>query len=195
MIESIKYNLANLGNFSGRDSRPTFWWYVLFLFVVNFVIGMVVSLPMAVTAFSSSFEAVQSGVDPENFQASFIDSLTDSMRTQMWISVIFGIAMAGLLAASFVRRLHDSGKPGWIALIAIGLYVGSLIFNLINLDSMMESMRVAMDATDPTAMIRGQTDLYAYSAMTYIAYLIIIIFGVFDTQRGANQYGDEPDYN
>lgn len=113
----------------------------------------------------------------------------------MWISVIFGIAMAGLLAASFVRRLHDSGKPGWIALIAIGLYVGSLIFNLINLDSMMESMRVAMDATDPTAMIRGQTDLYAYSAMTYIAYLIIIIFGVFDTQRGANQYGDEPDYN
>lgn len=150
---------------------------------------------MAMSAMGGSFEAVQSGADPENFQASFVHDLTESMKTQIWISVILGIVMAGLLAASFVRRLHDSGKPGWIALIAFGLYVGSLVFNQINLDSMMDSMRVAMDASDPTAMIRGQTDLYTYSFATYISYLIVIIFGVFDSQRGPNQYGDEPDYN
>jgi len=195
MIESIKHNLANLGNFNGRDSRSTFWWYVLFLVVVNFVIGLVVSLPNTMSAMSASFEAIQSGADPEYFQTSFMDDLTEMMKTQMWISVILGIVMAGLLAASFVRRLHDSGKPGWIALIAFGLYIGSLVFNLINLDSMLDSMRVAMDASDPSAMIRGQTALQAYSLAAYISYLIVIIFGVFDSQRGPNQYGDEPDYN
>jgi uncharacterized membrane protein YhaH (DUF805 family) len=34
MLASIKYNLSHLLDFSGRDARQTFWYYVLFLFIV-----------------------------------------------------------------------------------------------------------------------------------------------------------------
>ena len=34
MLGAIKYNLANLTNFSGRDARQTFWYYVLFLVII-----------------------------------------------------------------------------------------------------------------------------------------------------------------
>ena len=31
MLAAIKHNLANLFNFTGRDARQTFWYYVLFV--------------------------------------------------------------------------------------------------------------------------------------------------------------------
>ena len=194
MIEAVKYNLANLANFDGRDPRSTFWWYVLFLIVVYFVAGMLISIPVMVTTVGSTVDAIQSGADPDAMQAAIGDEMVDMMKDQMWLSVILGLAMALLLAASFVRRLHDSGKPGWIALIAIALYAGSMLFNLMNLDSMLETMRAAMDATDPQAMMEGQSQLYAYSALGYVVYLIVIVFGAFDSNRGPNKYGEEPDY-
>ena len=43
MGRSIKHNLANLMNFSGRDSRPTFWWWFLFLAIIYIVINLTIS--------------------------------------------------------------------------------------------------------------------------------------------------------
>ena len=45
MLGSIRYNLANILNFHGRDARPTFWYYVLFLFILQVAIGMVAAIP------------------------------------------------------------------------------------------------------------------------------------------------------
>ena len=194
MIEAVKHNLSNLTNFDGRDARSTFWWYVLFLLVVNFVAGMIISIPLMVSAVGSTMEAVQNGADPGNIETVFGDEMVGKMKNQMWFSAILGIAMVLLLAASFVRRLHDSGKPGWIALIVIALYVGSVLFNVMNFDTMIESIKVASNATDPQSMMRGQGELYSYGAMGYVAYLIVIVFGVFDSNRGPNRYGEEPDY-
>ena len=40
MFEAIKYNLAHLADFTGREDRPTFWWYVLFLLVLDILLGL-----------------------------------------------------------------------------------------------------------------------------------------------------------
>jgi uncharacterized membrane protein YhaH (DUF805 family) len=194
MIESVKHNLGNLFNFDGRDARATFWWYVLFLVVVNFVIGMIIAIPMTVSTFTASMQAVQDGADPSSAQI-LTDDMLASMKTQMWLSGILGLLMAGMLAASFVRRLHDSGKPGWIALIALAFFVANSVSSFINFDSMIETMRSAMAVDDPAQMMAQQSKLYAYSALGWVAYLIIIVFGLFDSERGPNKYGEEPEYD
>jgi hypothetical protein len=35
MLGAIKYNLSHLLDFSGRDARQTFWYYVLFLVMLD----------------------------------------------------------------------------------------------------------------------------------------------------------------
>lgn len=58
MLGAVKYNLANLANFKGRDARQTFWYYVLFLVIVQFAVSMVFTIPMYVSMFTGVFEAM-----------------------------------------------------------------------------------------------------------------------------------------
>ncbi|MBD3814359.1 MAG: DUF805 domain-containing protein, partial [Betaproteobacteria bacterium] len=65
MLGSIKYNLANLANFNGRDARQTFWYYVLFLVVIQFGAGIIAAIPMYSQIFSSAFNGAQSGMSEQ----------------------------------------------------------------------------------------------------------------------------------
>ena len=195
MIEAIAYNFRNLANFEGRDNRPTFWWYVLFLVVIQFLLGMVMVIPMMIDMFGSAFDAAQSGVDPDQMQSQMMGGMVDSMRDQMWFGMITGVLTAALLLASFTRRLHDSGKPGWIALLVLALYLGSTVLNIVNMESIMAAMEESMLTTDPNVAIASQQQAMGYGLLAWVAYLVIIVFGVFDSENGPNQYGEEPHHN
>ena len=45
MLPAVKYSIANVTNFAGRDARQTFWYYVLFLFLVQIEISVVAVEP------------------------------------------------------------------------------------------------------------------------------------------------------
>lgn len=192
MIESVKYNLSNLTNFEGRDARQTFWFYVLFLIILQFVASLIVSIPMMVGMFQGAFEAARSGADPQQLNAAMFEQLEGSLKTQIWISVILGVLSVLLFVAAFVRRLHDSGKPGWLALLAIGPYLAALAINVSSFDKIMASTREAMTATDPNQAMAMQSELYAYSILPWIGYLVVIAFGVMKSDEGANKYGEAP---
>ena len=133
MLEAIKHGLGNLLNFGGRDARQAFWYYVLFVYLVMTAISVVVVVPMMVQAIAAGFRqgvaASQSG-DPVAGQlaveAAIANAMTGMMANLMWIGSITNVLMMALLAASFVRRLHDSDLPGWWALIPGAMQIANV---------------------------------------------------------------------
>ena len=119
---AIKTCFRKYIRFSGRASRPEFWWFVLFVLVVGAVITAVHGM-----IFGPSYE-VTTGTTYHS------DGTSEPFRTVSEtydggpVGAIFSIlTFLPLLAASW-RRLHDTGRPGWmlllphaIALILIGL--------------------------------------------------------------------------
>lgn len=195
MLNAIKYNLANLANFNGRDARQTFWYYVLFLVVLQFVIGIIASIPMYFTMFSGMFDAASQGGDPEMAMATMVDDMVDQIRIQVVIGIVLSVITACLVVASFVRRLHDAGFSGWIAIVPLATQAFSLVYSFTYLDRMEElmtqSMANAMNNTggDPFAM---QAEMGALGLVGWIGYIVVIGFGVLPSKDGPNKYGDEP---
>ena len=41
LMDAVRYVFSNCANFKGRTDRPTFWWWVLALFILFFVLNLV----------------------------------------------------------------------------------------------------------------------------------------------------------
>ena len=122
MLEAIKYNLAHLADFSGREDRPTFWWYVLFLVIVDIVLGLLITSLGG--GFSAGIEAAQAGASQQDIQAQMLQQMSGGV---MLLSAAINLLVTALFVAAFVRRLHDSGNSGWWAAIAVLAQVASII--------------------------------------------------------------------
>jgi uncharacterized membrane protein YhaH (DUF805 family) len=190
MLGAIKYNLSNLANFKGRDARQTFWFYVLFLVLVQYAIGLLISLPMMGEGMSTAFKAAKSGVPAEQMQQQMMAGMAGMMRTSMLASAGVSVLSALLLVAAFVRRLHDSGRPGWIAAIPFLLVLGALGYSMAHLEPMLEAM-AHIDAAKPTAMLEAQRPMLVASALSWVGYLVVIVFGAWPSTDGPNAYGED----
>ncbi len=88
-------------DFTGRARRAEYWWFVLINFVVIFSL-LVLTI-------------ILSGSD---------DSLTGLG------GIIYAVYALGVIVPSLavtVRRLHDTGKSGWMLLIGLIPFVGPII--------------------------------------------------------------------
>ena len=119
MLGAIKYNLANLANPAGRDARQTFWYYMLFLVITQVVVSTIAAMPMYIAMFGGAIDAAQSGANEQEMNALMFANMRGHLHTQMWVGAVMGLIMAALFSAAFVRRLHDSGKPGWLLLLVL----------------------------------------------------------------------------
>lgn len=192
MLGAIKYAFANLANPSGRDGRQTFWYWVLFITVLRFGAGMVVSVPMMTRMMASIVEAAKSGnQDPAAVQAMTMQIVTAEMPRMMWAGIIIGAATMLLLAASLARRLHDSNLSGWLVLIPGALYAAALATMPAQIDQAMELMRNVQPGGPPdiTAMMQGQGSL---ALLSWIPALLVIWFGVRKSSDGPNRFGEAP---
>ena len=96
--------VTKYATFSGRASSTEFWVPALTFLLVLFVLGGVSSI-----------------VDPGYGETSFVGNLF-----AMMILVVFVAAVIPLVAVT-VRRLHDTGKSGWLYLLTFVPFVGGLI--------------------------------------------------------------------
>ncbi len=87
-VESVKTCLSRFATFSGRASRPEYWWFVLFV-----ALGVVIF---------SILDFVVFGTSPGSTK----------VFAPLWQLALF----VPLLAAGW-RRLQDTGRPGWWLLI------------------------------------------------------------------------------
>ncbi|HPK32660.1 MAG: DUF805 domain-containing protein [Ottowia sp.] len=105
LMDAVRYGFSNYANFKGRTDRPTFWWWVLALFILFFVLNLVDA------ALMGSFQPGPDG-KPTPGQP---------------VSAIAGLATLLPSLAMAVRRLHDVGKSGWWLLLGFVPFVGQLV--------------------------------------------------------------------
>ncbi|HVQ88177.1 MAG TPA: DUF805 domain-containing protein [Actinomycetes bacterium] len=89
--DAIKSAFAQYASFAGRSTRAEYWWFGLFVFVVDmvFYIPLILSLPA-------------SGEDPSGAVWLFVGLLS-----------IFNLIIVIPSICLLVRRLHDIDKSGW----------------------------------------------------------------------------------
>lgn len=198
MLRITRYNLTHLLDFTGRDARPTFWYYVLFLFLVNIAIGMVLGFVLIGGLVSAAIDAAQAGVSEQEMQARMTAWMGGMMAGVVWYSLAANIIMSLLLAASFVRRLHDSNSSGWWGLLVLAAQVAGFVVSLRMMDGMQEMMAEMMTRTEPMTqaemqiLMQQQSEVGSHGLVGWIAPLIAIVFGVMDSTVGPNRFGEAP---
>lgn len=193
MLTAIKYNLANLANFKGRDGRSTFWFYVLFLVIVQIVISFLISIAMTGPMMGDVFSAAGNGASEVDIQNRMFERMADMMRISAWTSAIVTLVMIGLIVASFTRRLHDSNRPGWIAGVTAAIQAAGVALQIASIDEAMKVIAIAQ--TGDVAQIQdAQGALVLNGLVGWIPALIVIVFGAWPSSDGANRYGPEPDH-
>lgn len=95
--QAISYNLSNMTNFSGRAARSEFWWWILGLWIFQFVVALL-----------------------------FGGFTTDSGLIAFIGRIIHIILILATLAVG-ARRLHDTGKSGWWQLLYLIPCIGVII--------------------------------------------------------------------
>ncbi|MBO9671443.1 MAG: DUF805 domain-containing protein [Sphingobium sp.] len=191
MFGAIKYNLSNLVNFSGRDARSTFWYYVLFVVILRFAGGIAISLPMTVRATAAAMEAAQARADVATINAKMMTLVAETMPMVVWLGVALALVTALLLAASIVRRLHDIGMSGWLVLIPAGLQ-GVVLAQAPAAIARVKEALARFDgstAPDPATMMQGQSTMVL---LGWLPALFIIVVGLIKSNDGPNRFGEAP---
>ena len=113
--EAVKSFWFNYSKFKGRSRRSDYWWIQLFLVLTNLAVAAI--------------DLVLMNGDLERFIANGGGGIVGLI----WILVTIVPALAVL-----VRRLHDTGKSGWWALIGFVPLVGGivlLVFTVLDSDA------------------------------------------------------------
>ena len=96
--QAISHNLSNMTNFSGRAGRPEFWYWVLAIWLLNLLVSL------------------------------FTGGLTGRDNGFLWfIGWVISIILTLATIAVGCRRLHDTGKSGWLQLLWFIPCVGWII--------------------------------------------------------------------
>lgn len=98
--DAVRTCLSKYVTFSGRASRSEFWWFMLFIFLANIVLGVV--------------DRTLFGRTVEGDVVSILGGL-------------FSLAIFLPSLAAGVRRLHDVDKSGWWYLLILIPLLGALI--------------------------------------------------------------------
>ncbi len=193
MLGAIRHALANLANPVGRDSRQTFWYWVLALFLLRFAAGLTVSIPMTGRIMAAAVHSVKVG-QPED-QAAITASITriiaDSLPTMIWMQVGLGVLTMLLLVTSLIRRAHDSELPGWVVLVPGALYVGALAQMPGKIGEIVAKLSQVDPSSPPNAltMMQGQGTM---ALLSYGAAALVLWIGLRKSSFGPNRFGDDP---
>jgi uncharacterized membrane protein YhaH (DUF805 family) len=108
-IDAIKRGFKKYATFSGRASRSEYWWWTLFAFIVYLVLG----IPAYVLGITTSSD---------------LGSTPGAAAIPLLIALlIFYLGIIVPTLALTVRRLHDAGYSGWLVLLGLVPYLGSLV--------------------------------------------------------------------
>ncbi len=102
--EALKSFWSNYATFTGRSRRSEYWYIQLFLVVTNMVAAAI------------DFVLMDGDVDQ------FIANGGGGIVGLVWILATIVPALAVL-----VRRLHDTGKSGWWALMILIPFAGAIV--------------------------------------------------------------------
>ena len=182
--DAVKQVLRKYADFSGRATRPEFWWWTLAVYIASFILAIIDGSILFFTQ-GGAFSPLQT---------------------------IFGLATLLPSLAVTARRLHDIGKTGWwqlvwiaIAVIAWIPFVIGLIVLLVRIFGVMgggwssyapmgegnfsggQSFGVSFDVSVP---------LIVGLVISLLVTLVIVIWSILwlarQGQTGPNRFGPDP---
>jgi uncharacterized membrane protein YhaH (DUF805 family) len=116
--QAITTCFRKYADFTGRATRPEYWWFVLFTFIVSTALGIVGS-----TISFGAFRMPMMGGYGYNYGSGYGTNILSSLWS-------LAVLLPGLAVA--VRRLRDSGR-GWGNLFWVLLPIAGLIILIVQL--------------------------------------------------------------
>lgn len=113
--QSVKHVFGNYATFRGRASRSEFWWWYLFTSIVSFIV-FIPALPWYADFLNQDFAMSDQGRQPGDALMA-LPPITGLASLGLILSVVWSLAILIPTIAVAVRRLHDSGKSGWLMLL------------------------------------------------------------------------------
>lgn len=174
MGDAIKHGLANLANFAGKDNRPTFWWWVLFVVVVTFGINMIASIGFVASSVGGAMSAAAQGADEAQIEVEMMQSMADGLVTQSWVGIVISFLALALIIAAFARRIRDAGLPAFLAIIPVITAVVSSYFSI----QLVQEMSQLMAAGDLNAVEEMTATSATTGLLGWLGYLVVIGLGL-----------------
>ncbi|MFT3661928.1 MAG: DUF805 domain-containing protein [Gordonia sp. (in: high G+C Gram-positive bacteria)] len=116
-VGAIKRGFAKYATFDGRASRAEFWWWVLGIYLINIVLGILVMTSLigalAANATTTVDENGYTSVEATSEGA----GLSGFAIAVLILFVLWTLATIIPSIAVTVRRLHDAGYSGWMYLL------------------------------------------------------------------------------
>lgn len=110
--QAIKHVFQNYANFQGRASRSEFWWFYLFMVIVNAILAIPYQIGIMSTANTVTVDEATGVVTSGGLSGLAIFGIA--------LLTIWTLATIIPLIAVSVRRLHDTDRSGgwwWLNLL------------------------------------------------------------------------------
>ena len=171
--DSVKTCLRKYVTFSGRASRPEYWYFILFTFLVSVVAGIID------WQFFTTVASVQSDT-----------TSAVAATSNQPVQSVFGLLLFLPQMAAAWRRMHDIGRSGFYALFPFLLMlcaVGVLVFGIGIAGSFTHGGSLDLLFTRATLLIVIPTLI-----VLLISPLLVLWWLTRPSQPGTNAYGPNP---
>ncbi|NIY96195.1 DUF805 domain-containing protein [Salipiger sp. HF18] len=163
-LPAIKSGFRNYATFSGRASRPQFWWWVLFV-----MLGAILC---------TALDSVFFGTNPETGEVSRV------------LAAVFQLVILLPTLAVGFRRMHDTGRPGWYYLLPMLVTMGLMFLTLFG---MMAAVRMGGNVPPGDAgMMLGGIWLIAIWLVQIVLLVLMIWWLTRPSDPAPNAYGVPP---
>ncbi|MCX7890450.1 MAG: DUF805 domain-containing protein [Rhodobacteraceae bacterium] len=162
--QSVRTCFRNYATFRGRARRSEYWWFALFL---------------ALT--SSAASAIDEGL-----------GFGGADGAGGPVSGLWGLATFLPALAVGWRRLHDTGRPGWLLLVPTIVALAALAWAARSLGLFSAGIGSPEEMMDRLAAF-GPARMALVGAATFIPAVALIVMLCQPGERGANRYGPEPE--
>ncbi len=179
-LASLRYGLANIARFSGRDDRQVFWPFAGTVAGLLVLGTAMVAVPVAMSISAKAAAAAErvplqiGGYHPELMPD--FGSLLGGM------SIIVALAIV-LLAAAVTRRLHDVNRRGVWALLPLPFLAAG--FRI--LPELFNGVDAVLETTD--RKISFYALILTDNLFYLIAFVLLILLLARKSYRGDNRFG------
>ena len=163
--------------FSGRASRPEYWWFFLFILLGTLAAGILDSTVFGTGAATSSLDT------SDGFSAGF------SAESNGPLGLLFGLGTLLPILAAGWRRMHDTGRSGlhlfYPLIVMVGLGSFAAFTGLTGFEPA---------AGDNVPLYQSLVKLvFAIGAFVFVISPLIVLWWLTrPSQPGNNEYGPNP---